>query len=113
MYKSGICDSKPVISLKQSSLEPKLLQSVYRNSYMAYRLVMNLVTYGELWRTFLGSKSFSISRTLFVRAQQNLAILGVCLIETYSPNSINLFRGSCDTMRQQCATCISPSLMHL
>jgi len=33
MYKSGICNfKKSVISFKQSSLEPKLLQSVYRNS---------------------------------------------------------------------------------
>jgi len=29
--KSGICDTKPAISLKRSSLEPNLLQSVYRN----------------------------------------------------------------------------------
>jgi len=31
MYKSGIRDTKPAISLKRSSLDPKLLQSVYRN----------------------------------------------------------------------------------
>jgi len=31
MYKSGICNTKPVVSLKRSSLEPKLLQTVYRN----------------------------------------------------------------------------------
>jgi len=42
MCKSGICDTKPAISLKRSSLEPKLLQSVYRNSCRAYRLVINL-----------------------------------------------------------------------
>jgi len=29
MYKSGVCDTKPAISLKRNSLEPKLLQSVY------------------------------------------------------------------------------------
>jgi len=44
MYRSGICDTKPAISLEQSSLEPKLLQSVHRNSCMAYQLVTNLVT---------------------------------------------------------------------
>jgi len=33
MCKSDICDTKPAISLKRSSLEPKLLQSAYRNSY--------------------------------------------------------------------------------
>jgi len=44
MYKSHICDTKPTISLKRSSLEPNLLQTVYRNSCMAYRLVTNLVT---------------------------------------------------------------------
>jgi len=32
MYKSGIYDTKSAISLKRSSLEPKLLQSVYVNS---------------------------------------------------------------------------------
>ena len=36
---------KPAISLTRSSLEPKLLQSVYRNSCTAYRLVTNLMTY--------------------------------------------------------------------
>jgi len=44
MYKSGICDTKPAISLKGSGLEPKLLPNVYRNSCTAYRLVTNLVT---------------------------------------------------------------------
>jgi len=39
--KSGICDTKPESSLKQSKIEPSLLQSVYRNSYMAHRLVTN------------------------------------------------------------------------
>jgi len=34
MSKSGICDTKPAISLKRSSLEPKLLQSIYRNTYV-------------------------------------------------------------------------------
>jgi len=48
---SGICDTKPAISLNQSSLEPKLLQRVYRNSFTAYRLVTNLVTWRELWPT--------------------------------------------------------------
>jgi len=38
--------------------EPKLLQSVYRNSYTAYRLVTNLLTYGKLWPTFPGAKFF-------------------------------------------------------
>jgi len=44
MCKSGIFDTKPAISLKRSSLEPKLLQSVYRNFVTAYRLVTNLET---------------------------------------------------------------------
>jgi len=46
MYKSGICDTKPAISVKRSSLR-QLLQRVYRNlcrSPTAYRLVTNLVT---------------------------------------------------------------------
>jgi len=37
--KGGICDTKPAIVLKRSGLELKLLQSVYRNSCTAYRLV--------------------------------------------------------------------------
>jgi len=44
MYKSGICDTKPAISLTRSILEPKLLQNVHRNSCTAYRLVTNLET---------------------------------------------------------------------
>ena len=44
MYKSGICDTKPAISLKRSGLESKLLQSVYRNSCTAYSMVTNLAT---------------------------------------------------------------------
>jgi len=36
-------DTKPAISLKRSGLEPKLLQSICRNSCTAYRLVTNLV----------------------------------------------------------------------
>jgi len=78
MYKSRICDTKPAISRKQSSLEPKLLQSVYRNSCMACWLVTNLVTYGELWPTFPGSNIFPqrIAHTLCARAQRNLTMLG-------------------------------------
>jgi len=44
MSKSSIFDTKPAISLKRSGLEPKLLQSVYRNSCTAYPLVTNRVT---------------------------------------------------------------------
>jgi len=46
MYKSGICDTKPCsdISETKQSLEPNLLQSVYRKSCTAYRLTTNLVT---------------------------------------------------------------------
>jgi len=60
MYNSGICDTKPAISLKQSSLEPKLLWSVCKNSCTTYRLVINQVTSNELWPTFFsqGSKIF-------------------------------------------------------
>jgi len=42
--KSGIFGTEPAISLKRNGLEPKLLQSVYRNPRTAYRLVTNLVT---------------------------------------------------------------------
>jgi len=58
MHKSGICDIKPAISLKRSSLQPKVLQSAYRDSCTAYRLVANLVTWSELWPTFRGAKFF-------------------------------------------------------
>ena len=37
MCKSGVCDTKPAISLKRCSLESKLLQSVYRKLCTAYR----------------------------------------------------------------------------
>jgi len=36
MCKSGIFDTKPAISLKRIDLEPKLPQSIYRNSCTAY-----------------------------------------------------------------------------
>ena len=48
-----------------SSLRPKLLQSVYRNSCTAYRLVTNLVTYCKLWPTFLGSNVFQTLQQTF------------------------------------------------
>jgi len=61
------------ISLKRSSLEPKLLQSVLdRNSYTTYRLVTNLETWDELWPTFPGRKIFpqQISRTLLPKRDE-------------------------------------------
>ena len=49
----------PAISLEQSSLEPKLLHTVYRNSCTAYRLVTNLVTYRvDFGLLFRGTKFF-------------------------------------------------------
>jgi len=48
-----ICDTKPAIVLKRSGLELKLLQSVYRNSCTAYRLVTiwwPRVNFGLLFR---------------------------------------------------------------
>jgi len=87
MCKSGICDSKPAIFLKRSSLEPQLLHSVYRISCSAYRLTTNLLTYHELSPAFPVSNIFPqrISRTHFVAAQRNLVTLVVWLwpIETY------------------------------
>ena len=59
MYESGICDTQPTLSLKRSNLEPKLLQSVYRNSCTAYRLATNLVTWREPWRIFPGANIFT------------------------------------------------------
>jgi len=68
---SNTCETK-------QSVKPKLLQSVYRNLCMAYRLVTNLVTYSELWPTFPGSKIFTqrISDTRFVGVLWNLPLLG-------------------------------------
>ena len=93
IYKTGTWDTKPAIFLKRSSLELKLLESVYRNSCTAYRLI-KLVTYGELWPTFLGSTIFpqGISHTLFVRAQRNLAANFV----DFAPGPVIL----CDDMHQ-------------
>jgi len=58
MYKNGTWDTKPAIglSLKRSSLEPNLLQSVYRNSCTAYRLVTNLATSVNFNLLFRGAK---------------------------------------------------------
>jgi len=78
MFKSGICDTKPAISLKRSSLEPKLLLIIVcRNSCTAYRLVTNLVTF-ELWPTFPVSKIFprNISHT-FCRSATKFGNIGV------------------------------------
>jgi len=47
-----------VSETKQSTLEPKLLQSVYRNSCKVYRLVANVVTWHEIWPTFSWSNIF-------------------------------------------------------
>jgi len=90
-----------ISEIKQS--RPKLPQSVYRNSCMAYCLVTNLVTYGELWPTFLGSKIFpqGISHTLFVGAQLHLAALAS---RNSFPTGVPWYHA---------ATCINPSLMHL
>jgi len=52
VYKSGIWDTKPVISLKRSSLEPNLLKSVYRNSCTAYRI--------DWWHIWWPSVNFSL-----------------------------------------------------
>jgi len=102
MCKSGICDTKPATSLKRDSLVPKVLQSVYRNSCTTYRLVPNLVTYGELWPTFPGAKFFhrGYRAHFFVDAKRNLAALGVWPMETYFPNFVNFGPGSRDTMRR-------------
>ena len=112
MYRSGVCDTKPAISLKRCSLEPKLLHSVYRNSCTAYRLVtnLNLVTYGKLLPTFPGSKIFpqTLSRTLSVGVRRNLATSGIWPIKTYSLNFVNF-----DPVVPwyHAATCISPSII--
>jgi len=57
MCKSGICDTKPAMSLKQSSLEPNLLQSVYRNSCTVCWLVTNL---GWTLAYFSREQNFSV-----------------------------------------------------
>jgi len=80
MWRSGICDTKPAISVTRSSLEPNLLQSVYRNSCKAYRLVRNLVVHGDLALVyFLGKQNFSARDILhtFCRSARSLAALAV------------------------------------
>jgi len=105
MCKSDICDTKPAISLKRSSVEPKLLQSVYRNLCMAYRLVTNLVTYHELWPTFLGAtfSTMDISHT-FYRSTTNFGLVKGVANRNYSPNFVNFGLGGpmipCVDMRQ-------------
>jgi len=94
MCKSGICDTKPAISLKRSSLRPNLLQSVYKNSCAV-----------------CGEKSGDLRWTLaYYGARRNLATSGVWPIETYSPNFVNFDPG---VPWYHAAIFISPSLMHL
>jgi len=63
---------------KRSSLEPKLLRSVYRNSRTAYRLVTNLVNRVNFALVFRGAQIFNIEYlALCVGAQRKLATLGV------------------------------------
>jgi len=115
LYKSGVCDTKPAISLKRSSLEPKLLHSVYRNSCTAYRLLtdLNLVIYGvNFYLLFLGAKffhkrylaDFCPSATRFGR----VTAFGAWPIKTYSLNFVNF-----DPVVPwyHAATCISPSII--
>ena len=54
MCKTGICDTKPAIYLKRSSLQPQLLQSVYRNLCTA-QIWRPRVNFGLLFR---GAKFF-------------------------------------------------------
>jgi len=91
MCKSGTCDTKPAISLKRSSLEPNLLQSVYRNSCTAYRLVTNLATSGVNFGLLFQAATFFHNGYLahfFVRAQRNLATLGVWPINSLIPRTL-------------------------
>jgi len=53
MYKSGICSTKPAISLKRSNLEPNLLQSVCRNSCTACWLVIGVRAIDRYFRNFV------------------------------------------------------------
>jgi len=101
MYKSGICDTKPVISLKRSSLEPKLLHNVYRNLCTAYWLT-NLVTSvnfrllsrNQIFPTTDIPHVFCRSATKFGRVR------GSCQSKLIPRISWTLFRGSRDTMRR-------------
>jgi len=117
-YKSGICDTKPAIglSLKRSGPEPKLPRSIYRNSCMptAYRWVTNLVTYGELWPTFLGSKFFStrdISDSFCRSATTSGHVTGLAV--AMQSKLIPGFRDfGAGVPRYHAPTCINSSLMH-
>jgi len=97
MYKSDICDTKPAISMKGSSLEPKLLytQSVCRNSCTTYRLMTNLMTEGELWPTFPPSKFIRNGYLSHFLSERNeiRPCYGVWPIETYSQNFVNFGPG--------------------
>jgi len=109
-YVQGICDTNPAISLKRSSLEPELLQSVYRNSCT----LSNGDKSGDLRWTlvcFSGEQNFFIIHVLhtFVGAWRiKLAVLYIWVwpIETCSPNFMNFGSGSHDIMRQRASILI-------
>ena len=96
MCKRGICDTEPAISLKQSSLEPKLL---YRVSIEALFRALSIGdksgdlrgNFGLLFReqTF---PTADVSHTSCRSATKFLNV-GVLPIATYSPNIVNFVPG--------------------
>jgi len=80
MCKSGIFDTKTATSLKRSGLEPKLLESVYRNSCKAYRLVTNLVTYSVTSSLYVVKVMFSVLASELI-TQEQIAVGASNLVE--------------------------------
>ena len=98
MCVSGICDTKPAMSLKQSSLKPNLLQSVYRNSCTVCWLVPNL---GWTLAYFSREQNFSARDVSHFLLEHNeiCHIRGLVSWNLF-PKFCELVRWSCDTMRK-------------
>jgi len=120
MYKSGICHTKPAISLKRSDLEPKVLYRVSVETparAIDWRQIRRpRLNVGLLFREKLFYNGylahFCRSSTKFGNERLGLANRFLQYRPLYSPNFVNFVRGS----RDQEMLSLSPaviSLVHL
>ena len=103
MCKSDIIDTKPAISQKRSSLQPQLLQSVYRNSCTTFGDKSDRL--GWTLAYFSGKENFctrDISHTFCRSATKFGRVRG--LANRHSPNLVNF-----GPIWYHAAICINPS----